>query len=157
MDQESVDSNSPLADQTWIPLTFLISAAFFCHTGIRILPWMLIGEVYPPETRSMASGMTGATSYFFGFAANKLFLSMVGIMTVPGTFWFYGCMALTGAITLHFALPETEGKTLYEITEHFAGRKKMNNKIFKEQKVHKIGAVNEAYRPDKYEQFESSL
>lgn len=30
---------------TWIPLVFLNTAAFMTHISIRLLPWMLIGEV----------------------------------------------------------------------------------------------------------------
>jgi hypothetical protein len=30
---------------SWIPLTLLLGSAFFSHAGIRIIPWMLIGEV----------------------------------------------------------------------------------------------------------------
>lgn len=30
---------------TWIPLVFLNTAAFMTHVSIRLLPWMLIGEV----------------------------------------------------------------------------------------------------------------
>lgn len=145
-----------LKTQTWIPITLLIGVAFFCHIGIRLLPWMLIGEVYSPDIRSTASGFSGAVSYFFGFAANKTFLSMVSAITIPGTFWFYGTVGIVGAIVLHFVLPETEGKTLFEITEHFAGRSKMNNKVFKHKKP-LTGEVNEAYKPEKYEQFESRL
>ena len=29
----------------WVPLTLLLGSAFLSHTGIRLIPWMLIGEV----------------------------------------------------------------------------------------------------------------
>lgn len=29
----------------WLPMTVLVLSAFISHIGIRILPWMLIGEV----------------------------------------------------------------------------------------------------------------
>ncbi|KAK0071851.1 hypothetical protein PV325_012286, partial [Microctonus aethiopoides] len=32
---------------SWLPTTFLIGAAFFAHMGIRLLPWILAGEVFP--------------------------------------------------------------------------------------------------------------
>jgi len=34
-----------ILDVTWIPLVFLNTAAFMTHISIRLLPWMLIGEV----------------------------------------------------------------------------------------------------------------
>lgn len=29
----------------WLPLTLLLMSAFFAHMGIKLIPWMLIGEV----------------------------------------------------------------------------------------------------------------
>lgn len=30
----------------WVPLSLLLMSAFFAHMGIKLIPWMLIGEVY---------------------------------------------------------------------------------------------------------------
>lgn len=30
---------------SWVPLTLLLMSAFFAHMGIKLIPWMLIGEV----------------------------------------------------------------------------------------------------------------
>lgn len=112
----------PNADKNqflWLPLTLLIGSAYFAHIGIRLIPWMLIGEVYPVSVRSGASGMSSGIGYIFGFLSNKLFLGMVATMTLSGTFWFYSAIALTGCIVLYFTLPETEGKTLIEIETYF--------------------------------------
>ena len=32
---------------TWMPTTLMIGAAFLSHVGIRLLPWVLAGEVFP--------------------------------------------------------------------------------------------------------------
>ena len=34
---------------SWIPMTLLIGAAFLSHAGIRLLPWVLAGEVFPVQ------------------------------------------------------------------------------------------------------------
>lgn len=49
-------------------------------------------------------------------------------MTLPGTFLFYGIINVIGGATLYFILPETEGRTLMEIENHFAGIKSLNDK-----------------------------
>lgn len=77
--------------------------------------------------RSGASGISSGTGYAFGFLTNKLFLSMLNTLTMPGTFWFYSAVALIGALVLYFVLPETEGRTLMEIERHFAGNKRMED------------------------------
>lgn len=111
----------------WLPLTLLLLSAMFAHMGIKLIPWMLIGEVFPAAVRSGASGISGGTGYIFGFLANKLFLRMLATMTLPGTFWFYSAVALVGAVVLYFVLPETEGRTLLEIEQHFSGGKKLSD------------------------------
>lgn len=128
----------------WIPTTFLIASAFLSHIGIRILPWILTGEVYTNETRAAASGLSSGISYIFGFLANKVFLKMISTITLPGTFWFYSCVGLMGTLVLYFALPETEGKSLHEITEHFSGKKKLDNKVHRKRKVFG-GEANHGY------------
>lgn len=112
----------------WIPLILLVTAALFAHIGIRIIPWMLIGEVFPSNVRGGASGLASAVGYLFGFLSNKLFLGMVATMTLPGTFWFYSGVALLGAVVLYFILPETEGRSLPEIEAHFAGNRSLSGK-----------------------------
>lgn len=96
----------------WLPLVMLLSFAFFAHLGIRLIPWVLIGEVFPVSIRSTASGLVAGLGYLFGFLANKLFLQMLAVLTMPGTFWLYSAVSLIGAILLYFYLPETEGKSL---------------------------------------------
>lgn len=92
-------------DYSWIPLTLLLASALLSHTGIRLLPWILIGEVYPARIRGIASGLTGGTSYVFGFLANKLFLTMVAGLTLQGTFLLYSCISFVGCSILYFILP----------------------------------------------------
>lgn len=115
----------------WIPLVVLILIAFIGHCGIRVLPWILIGEIFSHETRATGCGVSGGVSYIFGFLANKLFLKMIETLTFPGLYWLYGGFSFFGLFILYFTLPETEGKTLEEITDHFSGISKLSNKIGK--------------------------
>ncbi|GFG30815.1 hypothetical protein Cfor_10877, partial [Coptotermes formosanus] len=133
----------------WLPVTFLIGSAFMSHIGIRLLPWILIGEVYPSEVRGVASGASGSIGYIFGFLANKTYFYMLNSMTLPGTFWFYGVVSLIGCVVFYFFLPETEGRTLLEIQEHFEG----SRNLLKEGKMsprerENWAVVNPALVPD---------
>lgn len=112
------------SEYSWIPLTLLLSSALLSHSGIRLLPWMLIGEVFPTRIRGISSGLTGlmtfssysnkclylnfipgGTSYIFGFLANKLFLTMISSLTLPGTFLLYSIVSAGGCIILFVLLP----------------------------------------------------
>ena len=35
------------SNYTWLPTSFMIGAAFFSHIGVRLLPWILAGEIFP--------------------------------------------------------------------------------------------------------------
>lgn len=142
-------SNEAILDQfRWIPVTFLVASAFLTYAGIKILPWILTGEVYFSEVRATASGLSGGTGYIFSFLANKIFLSSVSCFTLPGVFWFYGAMSVVGTILLYFLLPETEGKSLFEITEHFAGRSRLSNSVRRKKAKSCAGKSNEAFEPE---------
>lgn len=36
---------------SWLPTTLMISSAFFSHVGIRLIPWVLSGEVFSSQVR----------------------------------------------------------------------------------------------------------
>ncbi|KAH8318796.1 hypothetical protein KR074_006553, partial [Drosophila pseudoananassae] len=129
----------------WLPLILLLLSAFFSHLGIRMIPWILIGEVFPAEIRNSASGFAGGVGYIFGFLANKLFLVMLGALTLPGTFAFYASVAFVGTIVLYFTLPETEGRTLGEIEAHFSKKSDMN--LLRKQPSAKLPIKEEAPYP----------
>ncbi|XP_014205686.1 facilitated trehalose transporter Tret1-like [Copidosoma floridanum] len=118
---------------TWIPTSLMVSAAFFSHIGLKMLPWILAGEVFPPDVRSVATGSAGSIGYIFSSVASKLFLYMKNGMTLPGTFLFYALVNFAGVVGLYFMLPETEGRTLKEIEEHFAGVQKLQDRPKKDQ------------------------
>lgn len=130
----------------WLPVTVLIALAFLSHLGIRVLPWILTGEVFANDTRAAGSGFSSGISYIFGFLTNKVFLSMISSLTFPGTFWLYTAISVLGSIYLYFYLPETEGKTLQEITDHFSGKLKIDNNVRRHRKARFVKEeVNHAY------------
>ncbi|XP_046420999.1 facilitated trehalose transporter Tret1-like [Neodiprion fabricii] len=119
-------------DYSWIPTYALIGAAYLSHFGIRLLPWILIGEVFSSQVRSVAAGAVSAFGYACGFVVNKVYLYMKNGMTLAGTFWFYSAVGFVGAIVIYFILPETEGRTLREIQEHYAGTHDLKTRPRKE-------------------------
>lgn len=133
------DSNSLLS---WVPLIGLLSGAFFAYMGVRLLPWVLIGEVYPPEIRGFASGSSGAVGYIFGFASNKTFYSLIDAMTLPGVYILYSCVALFSFGYFYFALPETEGWSLLEVQQHFGGERNLTKAGRRKKSVALIGVDN---------------
>ncbi|XP_035919642.1 uncharacterized protein LOC118517520 [Anopheles stephensi] len=117
----------------WVPLTLLLGSAFLTHIGIRLVPWILIGELFAPNVRSGGSGLAGGIAYIFGFIANKTFLKMLAVFTLPGTFCIYSLVTIIGAMILYKVLPETEGKSLQEIETYFLSRNERSARIDQEE------------------------
>ncbi|XP_050428169.1 facilitated trehalose transporter Tret1-like [Adelges cooleyi] len=145
-------------NNTWIPVVFLNMAAFMTHISIRLLPWMLIGEVYPPNIRGPASGASGSSSYIFAFTANKSYFMILDHINLFGTFLLYASVSIIGCIVLYIMMPETEGICLEDIQEHFANKSKtFAKKITKSDRNEEIkqwAATNPALE---IEQIESHL
>ena len=57
---------------------------------------------------------------------------LVELVTGQGVFWFYGCVSFIGLLFIAFFVPETKGKTVVEIQNHFApslGKKENGHKM----------------------------
>lgn len=76
-------------------------------------------------------------AYIMASIANKTFLYMMNSMSLPGTFFFYSLINLVGLCLLYAILPETEGRTLREIEEHYAGIQNLKNRPSKKQQATK--------------------
>ncbi|XP_031344090.1 facilitated trehalose transporter Tret1-like isoform X2 [Photinus pyralis] len=121
--------NSPSSHYHWIPSCLLILLAFIGHCGIRVLPWVLLGEVFPHETRAVGCGLGSASYNLMIFLANKLFINMVNGFTMVGVYVFYAVISFVGLVYLYVALPETEGKNLEDVINHFSEVAMLDNNI----------------------------
>jgi len=91
--------------------------------GLGPIAWLLIAEVFPTRVRNIGMSMATLSNWVFNFIVALSFLSIVDYLGASGAFWLY---ALFGMATLWFIwkfVPETKGKELEEIEEHFAAGK----------------------------------
>ncbi|OXU24425.1 hypothetical protein TSAR_010105 [Trichomalopsis sarcophagae] len=107
----------------WIPPVMIIFASFILSMGLEKVTYVLNSEILPNRFREIGMGMgrclAGLISAMFG----QVFLYMVDAMTLQGVFLFFGINGFIALVTLYFIVPETEGKTLVEIENHFAGKR----------------------------------
>lgn len=126
-------------NHTWLPLISILSIGFFSYLMTFALPWIIMGELYPNNIRDTASGLSAGSGYIIAFIANKPFLDMVNWITLPGVFCMYGAVALAGMFLMYFLLPETEGRPLSEVTEHYAqGGVRLRNEVGTQPKKNNI-------------------
>ncbi|KAL1122213.1 hypothetical protein AAG570_003618 [Ranatra chinensis] len=104
----------------WIPFFVILGNIALSTLGFLILPWSMLGEVFPLNVKGLAAGIATCFGFLFSFAAVKLYPYLRLGLGVSGMFFFFGTMAVFGTIFVVFFLPETKGKTLEEIVEGFS-------------------------------------
>lgn len=107
---------------TWIPVVCIFSYTVTCTLGFLVIPWVMIGEVYPVQVRGIIGGLTTMCAHTFVFMVVKTYPFLASAITRHGTFILYGCISLFGTIYFYICLPETKGRTLQEIEDYFSGR-----------------------------------
>lgn len=81
-----------------------------------------MGEIFPGNLKSVASGMTASFCWFLGFALTKSFDPLCKAVGEHTVFWLYAGCCVAALLFTAFVLPDTEGKTLQEIQDMLHGR-----------------------------------
>lgn len=105
----STDTNSVL-----ILLFLSIYVAFYSCTWAP-LTWVIVGEVFPLTIRGRATGIASSFNWIGSFLVGLLFPIMTAALAQELVFAIFGIICLIGVLFVHFAVPETRGKTLEEI------------------------------------------
>lgn len=111
-----------LSDYAWIPILCIAGYTIACTLGFLVIPWVMIGEIYPVQIRGIIGGLTTMCAHSFIFSVVKTYPLLAESITQHGTFILYGCISLIGTIYFYICLPETKNKSLQEIEDYFSGR-----------------------------------
>ncbi|XP_050523819.1 facilitated trehalose transporter Tret1-2 homolog [Daktulosphaira vitifoliae] len=126
---DSWKSQGMESQATWLPIMTLYTFYAASTIGYLIVPWVMIGEVYPNQIRGIIGGLTTCVGHITIFIVLQTYPLFQEWFTKPGTFLFYGLVSITSTVFFYFFLPETKGRTLQEIGESF--EKKKTPKIVK--------------------------
>ena len=91
--------------------------------GLGPIFWLLISEIYPLKVRGAAMSAVTVTNWALNLVVAVTFLTLVGVLGHAGTFWLYGVIAIGAWIFFYLLVPETKGKTLEQIEEHWRSGK----------------------------------
>lgn len=108
----------------WLPLTCLALFNIVFSLGYGSVPFTIMSEILPAETKGIASSMSIVVHWSLVFAVTKLFPTMEDQMGQSATFWTFACFTTMSVIFTYFLLPETKGKTLQEIQKKLEGKYK---------------------------------
>jgi len=84
--------------------------------------WLALSELMPTRIRSAGMGIALLVNQGVATAIAAVFLPVVGNYGYFAMFLFWAACTVIYFVTAAFFLPETKGKTLEEIEEHFEGK-----------------------------------
>jgi SP family galactose:H+ symporter-like MFS transporter len=91
--------------------------------GLGPIFWLLISEIYPLKVRGGAMSVVTVTNWALNLVVAATFLTLVGVLGHAGTFWLYGVIAVGAWVFFYLLVPETKGKSLEQIEEHWRSGK----------------------------------
>lgn len=81
---------------SWVPVVCMMVFMVACTMGFLVVPWVMIGELYPMKVRGIVGGMTTCMAHTFVFIVVKTYPMMTHLIQRHGAFIFYGLMSFTG-------------------------------------------------------------
>src|SRR5277367_3545529 len=90
--------------------------------GPGVVVWLMLSELMPTRIRSTGMGIALLLNQGASTLIAAVFLPVVGRFGYYAMFAFWGLCTVIYFVTAAFFLPETKGKTLEEIEQHFEGK-----------------------------------
>ena len=105
-----------------LPYFAVLSIVFyiiFIAISLAPLGWLLISEVFPLSVRGVGMSIGSLAHWGFNAIIAYTFLKLVNSIGIASTFWAYCLVCVAGLVWGYFYIPETKGKSLEEIEEHW--------------------------------------
>lgn len=116
-------ANGETAVAAWFPVMSLF-IFYACSTvGYTLVPWVMVGELYPKQIRGLMGGVSYCVANIDIFIVIQTYPLLQELITKHGTFAFYGIISILSTCFFYYFCPETKDKTLQEIEESFGKRK----------------------------------
>ena len=113
----------PSAQNGWLTALLICCFMAFFAVGPGVCVWLALSELMPTRIRSNGMSFALLVNIAISTTIAGVFLPTVGKYGYATMFFIFAGCTVVYFITATFFLPETKGKTLEEIEEHFEGKK----------------------------------
>lgn len=107
---------------SWLALVGSFAYVSFFSLGLGAIPWLMMGELFPQNIRSLASSWACAVNWACSFIITETIQAMQEAIGFSGVFACYGVVLVIGAAFVATYVPETKGRSLDELERMLAGR-----------------------------------
>ncbi|XP_012255544.2 facilitated trehalose transporter Tret1-like [Athalia rosae] len=111
-----------LTSMGWLPLLCLTLFMVAFAVGYGPVPWMMVGELFPPETKGLASVIAVIINWGTSFLVTKFFATLKEAYGDGVTFWLFAGIMVGATAFGFFVVPETRGKSLQQIQDELNGK-----------------------------------
>jgi sugar porter (SP) family MFS transporter len=81
--------------------------------------WLMSSEIFPNRFRGTGSSFAATSNWASNLLVSVTFLSLVGWIGKPWTFWIYALFGVIAFVFCWFLVPETKGKRLEQIEAYW--------------------------------------
>jgi hypothetical protein len=106
----------------WLTAAFTFCFMAFFAAGPGVCVWLALSELMPTRIRSNGMSIALLVNQAVSTSIAATFLPTVGRYGYSTVFFAFAACTVVYFVTAAFFLPETKGKTLEEIEQHFEGR-----------------------------------
>jgi MFS family permease len=121
--QNALITPVPSERSGWLAAAFLFIFMSFYAVGPGVCVWLALSELMPTRIRSNGMSIALMINIAVSTTIAAIFLPSVGKYGYATMFFVFAGCTVIYFITAAFFLPETKGKTLEEIEEHFEGNR----------------------------------
>ncbi|XP_058448442.1 facilitated trehalose transporter Tret1-like [Malaya genurostris] len=104
-----------VATYGWIPIAALCLYMTLFSVGFGPVTWLMLGELFSPDVKGLASALANMTSFALSFALSRLFPLVRDVIGSGPTFIIFAGFCLLAVVFVVLVVPETKGRSLSEI------------------------------------------
>lgn len=105
----------------FVPFAGIIISNVISTLGITSPIFIIPGEIFPTNIKAVALSSLNIYSGFLGFLAAHSYQTLKDAAGLTGVFLLFATVSFFGSVFVYFYLPETKGKSLYEILQEIQG------------------------------------